>query len=518
MGSQKTAVIYTRVSTEEQAESGYSLRDQESRLRSFCERENIQVLEHFQDSHSGKTFNRPGFNSLITYCKKNNGKVDFLYTTKVDRLGRNVLEALSTVQKLKEQGIQFQSIEQPMDYSSPEAFLMQVLYHTLPDVENQRRAKNIKSGMRRAQKEGRFFARITPLGYVKERDHKGKPIYVPGDKADTIRRIFNEVATNEVVNINAIRKSIGTKGIFIIRSNIYKILRNPFYMGKIFVKADGDEPEELVEGLHEGLITQELFYKVQEVLDGKNRNYSKSVDITEEQIQKGFLLCKRCGRVLMASTSSGNGGKYNYYHCISSCGERVRAEKVNLALLGELQKINIRPEVLELFQMILEENLCKNAGERKIKISAIEKSIAEVENQLLQIDKEHYLSKTIPVDSYNRLKESLNKNLNTLSAKKFDLDSGNLLKEFPNLDHNILSNLPFFFKKADVGTKREIIGSIFPEKLVFDSDSYRTIKRNSVLELLVNDSKGFSMAEIKKSPQKGDLSTKVLPGGFEPPT
>ena len=515
---EKKAVIYTRVSTEEQAESGYSLRDQESRLRSFCERENIQVLEHFQDSHSGKTFNRPGFNSLISYCKKNIGKVDYLYTTKVDRLGRNVLEALSTVQNLKGYGIQFQSIEQPMDYSSPEAYLMQVLYHTLPDVENQRRAKNIKSGMRRAQKEGRFFARITPIGYIKESDHKGKPIYVAGNKADTIRRIFNEVAANEEVNINAIRKSLQTKGIFIIRSNIYKILRNPFYMGKVLVKAYEDEPEELVEGIHEGLITPELFYKVQEILDGKKRAISKSVIIAENHFQKGFLLCKRCGRVLMVSTSRGNGGRYSYYHCLSSCGERIKVEKVNEELLKELQKINFRPEVLELFGMILEESLCKNENERKLKISAIEKSIAEVENQLLQIDKEHYLSRTLPTDSYNRLKESLNKSLNALSAKKFDLASGDLLKEFPSLDHNVLSNLPFFFNKANIDIKREIIGSIFPEKLVFDSNGYRTVKRNSVLELLINDSNGFRADEIKKVAPKSDLYLKVHPGGFEPPT
>lgn len=518
MTAQKTAVIYTRVSTEEQAESGYSLRDQESRLRSFCERENIQVLEHFQDSHSGKTFNRPGFNSLISYCKKNIGDVDYLYTTKVDRLGRNVLEALTTVQNLKSFGVQFQSIEQPMDYSSPESFLMQVIYHTIPDVENQRRAKNIKSGMRRAQKEGRFFARVTPLGYIKERDQKGKPIYIPSEKAGIVRWIFQEVAANKEVNINALRIQLKSKGISIIKSNIYKILRNPFYIGKIFIKAYGDEPEELVDGIHEGIITGDLFYKVQDILDGKKRNILKFVSIPENYFQKGFLVCKRCGRLLMASTSQGNGGKYSYYHCTSDCGERIKVETVNAALFEELRKFKFRPEVFELFQQILKENLSENAVDKKSKLTSIEKNMKDVENQLLQIDSDYYINKSMPEDSHNRLKEALNKNLSVLKGKKFDLIKSDTFKEIPQLDDNILSNLPLYFNNANVNIKREIIGSIFSEKLVFENNGYRTIKLNSVLELLTNYSNGISTDEIKKSLEKSDLSPKVLPGGLEPPT
>lgn len=514
----KTAVIYTRVSTDEQADKGYSLRDQEDRLTEFCERENISIAAHFQDSHTGRTFDRPGFNQLMSFCHKNKGKINFLYTTKVDRLGRNALLALSTVAQLKELGIQFQSIEQKLDYSSPESYLMQVLYHTLPDIENQRRAKNIESGMRRAQKEGRYFGR-TPIGYSREHDHKGKPIYIPGKDAEIIQSLFQEVIKTDGANLNELRKALELKGIVIIKTNIYKMLRNPFYMGKILVKAYDNEPEELVEGIHEGLITPELYYKVQEVLFGKKKNISKSVTLAENQFQKGFLICKRCGRLLMSSTSRGrHGGKYSYYHCISSCGERIRAEKVNSAFVDELKKIIIQPEVLELFEQILVERLGENSIDNKKKQILIEKQVTDIEKQLLEIDEAYHLTKKMSEDSYYRLTGSLKKKLSMLFAQKYDLSIAENFKELPRLDNNILSNLPFFFNEANVEIKREIEGSIFSEKLIFDSESFRTPKRNSVIELLINDSNVFNVEDKKKVARKSDLSPRVHPGGLEPPT
>ena len=57
----KKAIIYTRVSTYDQAESGYSLEDQEARLRDFCEGKNIEIVRHFQEDVSAKIFDRPEF-------------------------------------------------------------------------------------------------------------------------------------------------------------------------------------------------------------------------------------------------------------------------------------------------------------------------------------------------------------------------------------------------------------------------------------------------------------------------
>lgn len=60
----RTAILYIRVSTDEQADKGYSLKHQEEILRKYCEIQNIAVVTLFQEDHSAKTFIRPEFTKL----------------------------------------------------------------------------------------------------------------------------------------------------------------------------------------------------------------------------------------------------------------------------------------------------------------------------------------------------------------------------------------------------------------------------------------------------------------------
>src|SRR5690242_1097440 len=87
----KTAIIYTRVSTEDQAIKGNSLLDQEEVLRKACEYDGVEVVDHIQDDgYSAKTFNRPGFQDFLKKLKSRQIKVDFLYVARWDRFSRNM--------------------------------------------------------------------------------------------------------------------------------------------------------------------------------------------------------------------------------------------------------------------------------------------------------------------------------------------------------------------------------------------------------------------------------------------
>ena len=72
----KTAVIYTRVSTDLQAEKGFSLRDQEGKLTRYCDSNHIQILQHFQEDHSAKDFNRPEWKLLMAFLRKNKKDIE----------------------------------------------------------------------------------------------------------------------------------------------------------------------------------------------------------------------------------------------------------------------------------------------------------------------------------------------------------------------------------------------------------------------------------------------------------
>ncbi|MCU0352935.1 MAG: recombinase family protein [Cytophagales bacterium] len=71
----KTADLYILVSTDEQADKGYSQRNQEEVLRKYCEINSIQIRKVVYEDHSAKTFNRPEWNKLLLDIKKHKGKL-----------------------------------------------------------------------------------------------------------------------------------------------------------------------------------------------------------------------------------------------------------------------------------------------------------------------------------------------------------------------------------------------------------------------------------------------------------
>ncbi len=132
----------------------------------------------------------------------------------------------------------------------------------------------------------------------------------------------------------------------------FYLVRNPVYIGKIFVPAYKDEAAIIVQGRHEPLISERLFYEVQDVLDGKKKvRLPAQRNKLEEISLRGFLLCPRCNRVLTGSGSRGNGGMYFYYHCTGGCKERVKAPIVNEAFEKLLRKVSTNEKMLDDFRI-----------------------------------------------------------------------------------------------------------------------------------------------------------------------
>ena len=78
-------IIYKRVSTDDQADRGYSLRHQENVMRQFCDINKYPIVDVYTEDYSGKDFNRPEWNKIITYLKKNKKSVDQILCLRWDR-------------------------------------------------------------------------------------------------------------------------------------------------------------------------------------------------------------------------------------------------------------------------------------------------------------------------------------------------------------------------------------------------------------------------------------------------
>ena len=512
--------LYIRVSTDEQADKGYSQRDQEERLLRFCEVNNYRVRFIFREDHSAKTFKRPEWLKLISELKTKKGKSDLVLFTKWDRFSRNAGDAYQMISKLRSLGVEPQAIEQPLDMAIPESKMMLAFYLAAPEVENDRRALNVFYGMRRAKKEGRYMGNV-PLGYINKVTEDGSKYIAPKEpEASLVRWAFQELAKG-VLAADQVRKLANAKGLKCSRANFWTVVRNPTYCGKIFIARHKEEDACVVTGTHMPIITEKLYYDVQDILDGNKRKVRiHTKQLTPELLPlRGFLACPKCGKMI---TGSGSKGKYNifyYYHCVAACGWRHRAEKINEQFEKELEKFTSLPGIDELYKTVFNNVYKKNSegktDERKQILSEIDRI-----NQKIDKARNLLLSESIDASDYREIKQECDKNLSRLEANLQDIAAtagkrANINAILATVLNN-LSNISHTYKESNTERKRKIVSSIFPEKLTFHETGYRTPKINEAARLIYLINNDLHAQKNRKAEPGSDLSGIVVSTGIEP--
>ncbi len=485
----KRAVIYSRVSTDEQADRGYSLRDQEARLREYCRRSGITVAEHFQDDASAKTFERPAFRKLLSYVQANRRSVDELLVVKWDRFSRDATGALGMIRTLEGYGVDVQAIEQPIDRHVPEQLMMLAIYVAAPEVENRRRSLATKAGMRRAMKEGRWVI-AAPIGYKNSRDESGRAILVPGPQAEYVRLAFQIVADNPALPIDeAMRRTNrearkqGLKA-YASRTRFHVLLRNELYAGRIRIPGWQQEPEEVVRAVHEPLVSEHLFERVQQRFNRPKSAGGRKWKTMPELHMRGHVLCVHCGEPLTGSGSRGNGGRYFYYHCHRCSRVRVRAEAMHEAFRRNFWRVQLPEEVRELYRHIVRDLKQSEEEGCKRRSSQLTTRIAELEEKLFSVD-EAYIERRIEADSYARMKERYASELRQARAELAEAEE--MAKGFADkleFAVSLLSDLAGIYDGAPVEARREMLVRIWPDHLTFDGESFRTKPESDIIGLL----------------------------------
>lgn len=506
-----------RVSSDEQAK-GYSLDIQQENLVKYCGVHQIEIVKIYREDHSAKNFNRPEFSSFLKYAEKSRREIDLLLCTTWDRFSRNATDSFVMIRKLESMGIEVQAIEQPIDFSVPEMRAMLALYLTLPEIDNTRRSMKIKEGMRGALKAGRW-CRMAPIGYVNCRDGENKPIIIPGPKAKFIRRAFKLIAEGKCQS-DVIRE-LSVDGIKISRNGMSKLLRNPVYIGKILIPQLMEEQEREIDGIHDPIISENLFFKVQAVLDGRNKTIqqpSKTRHRAELPL-RGILNCGSCENKMTGSASrSRNGTRHYYYHC-NHCGKsRIRAPLANEQMGNILNSFSFSDEVQEVYDLILENELknrlltdSENVPKLLSKKEKLEEKVERIRGLLLdeQIDPSDYGE--IRSDLLLQI-ESVENDIKKASTNKSSISQ--MLKSTINL----VKNLSKAYSMASVEQKQRILSSIFPERIVMSEGHCRTSRMNEAVRLIANVGGAFGTTKKGRTPSLLEFSPVVEPGGVEPPS
>ncbi len=169
----KKAILYLRVSTEEQVEN-YSLDTQEKICFQEAERRNIQILQVFkEEGRSAKNIiGRPVLVDMLDFCRKNKKDIDALIVYRLDRLSRQLQDYLVIRKKLAEYGITLISASEPTGNSPTERFIESMLA-SFAQMDNDVKSERSRNGLR-----ARFLAGlpsgVPPFGYKNENGYAVK--------------------------------------------------------------------------------------------------------------------------------------------------------------------------------------------------------------------------------------------------------------------------------------------------------------------------------------------------------
>jgi site-specific DNA recombinase len=242
------AAIYIRVSTQDQAQHGFSLDAQEDALQNYAKALGYEIYKLYRDEgKSAKDLNRPEMINLLKDAEARKFQAIFIY--KLDRFSRSLKDLILTIDKLKEWGIDFVSLQDKIETASASGKLMFQIIGAFAEFERNIIGDRTKFGMERKAKEGGFITKA-PKGYKLF----NKKLMINDEESKKVKTIFEEFLNSDISLTQLAKKNNMTT------SGIKKLLLNTTYTGK--VKFANHESN----GQHEAIIEKELFNHVQNKL------------------------------------------------------------------------------------------------------------------------------------------------------------------------------------------------------------------------------------------------------------
>lgn len=337
---------YVRVSSDKQAEEGYSIDEQIERLTAYCKAMDWRIVKIYTDAgYSGGNMNRPALTDLITASQSR--LIDAVVVYKLDRLSRSQRDTLTIIEGFLEHGVDFVSMTENFDTSTPFGKATIGILSVFAQLEREQIKERCSLGRVGRAKEGKYRGGgFVPIGYeYKDGSLVINPaeamqirelheLYQKGESFRTIARIFHEKGYTH---------KYGTWEVY----RVSRVLRNPLYCGYITHKG------ETFRGEHEPIISEETFQRSMDIHKGKDTLKSPHLG---RSMLGGLLFCGRCGARYGISRNGGHNSRYQYYCCHSrrktsanmvkdpNCqNKNWKKEDLESLVLGEIAKLQNEP-------------------------------------------------------------------------------------------------------------------------------------------------------------------------------
>lgn len=466
--------IYTRVSTIEQAEEGYSISEQQDKLKKYCDIKDWKVARVYTDpGFSGSNTNRPSLQQLISDCKNN--MFDAVLVYKLDRLSRSQKDTLYLIEDVfNKNGVGFISLSENFDTSTAFGKAMIGILSVFAQLEREQITERMTLGRVGRAKAGKAMSWANcPFGYIIQ-----KEIYeIDPFRAEIVKRIYRDYLAG--ISITAIKNNLNEEGhvgkdINWSYRTVRQILDNIVYAGYIKYK------NEIYPGLHRPIVSLSDYKKVQAELEKRRITQAELHNprpFRTKYMLSGLMRCGYCNSVLQIRTIIYRNGKRSHrYHCPSSkphknspykrhdfdCGFKfVRKTEIERLVIDEIKKLPLNID--KVINNQENKDVAKEIQAIKVELQQVQKK----QDKLVDL----YLLDNINVDELNKKndelskqKENLQKRLNSLTDNKKKEKIEDFIKnvkEAKNIDkldyekqkvivRNLVSGIKVFNDKVEI--------------------------------------------------------------------
>ena len=442
--------IYVRVSTEEQAKEGYSIRAQEQKLKDYAGVKDWQIHDVYIDEGiSGKNITaRPEVNRLIDDVKK--GYVKNVLVFKIDRLTRSTSDLIFLVDLFNEYNCTFNSLMESIDTQTASGRMFLKIIGTFAEFERENISERIILGRERKIQEGYTLCSHTAsYGYDRPNGQKIQSI-IEGE-AQIVQEIF-DLYGNQGINITEIARRLNIRGIPTKKNSkwttqgVRNILKNSNYIGEVRHHYQDENRYYTADGQHQQIISKEIFEKAQHLLTKKPRISSRKQP-KEENYFSGFLVCGQCGYKLHPHnmyTKLKDGTRR--FHANYGCGNVIVGACNASEMSGKKLENAFREYITEIADF--EEDNTISICNQEQKTQETNKQIAIYEEKLRQLEiklretLDFYVNNTFTVEEYRDVKKRIDNDKKIICSEleRLQIESENVEENSLEIAQNCRDN------------------------------------------------------------------------------
>ena len=482
------ALIYCRVSTDEQAQEGYSLDAQEKYCRQFAQNNGYDVFGVYRDEgKSGTKLDRPALQEMLAKIQQDKS-INAVLVQETDRLARNTKDHLTIKALLQKEDTRLISVAQPMLDDSPEGNMIDTILASVNQFQSDLNGRKTKKGLQQKFDSG-WWPGWAPLGYVNvvmggdpNGDRERKIVKKDDQKWHIIKEGFKMYLTGrysvEYINDELYQKGLRSKnGKRLSHSIMTSTLKNPFYAG--IMKWNGQEKK----GNHPTMISVNQYRRIIEIMNSHNQYACRRRKYNF--LLRGFVFCNICGQ---RYTAEKHRKKRDYYHCAtmrghSNQGQNVEISELESQIEQEFKNIQFSEDFILLVLRRLKDLYLQQHETiaQKTQILYNQKKAVEVKRDKVE---EKLLAGVISDDDFARLRNKFRAELDGIqnqidelnSQKEYDVD---VIQEVVKLTRNIYKT----YQTAPYELKRQYLGLFWEKFLVQDKRIVKAVPTKLIQDL-----------------------------------